>query len=74
MSKNLKEIIEIVDTLLRLGWTVKKNKKNHYWCVPPDIRKTPLLIAGSPKTDRSLKTTKVRLRNEYGVDIEKIKL
>jgi hypothetical protein len=69
MGKNRKEILDIVDKLRRVGWVVRYTKKNHYWCVPPGGG-TPLLIASSPNRDRSLKTTKVRLKNEYGVDVD----
>jgi hypothetical protein len=70
MAKNNKEIKEIINVLLSIGWEVRLTKKNHYWCIPPDGKSTPILIASSPKTDRSLKTTKVRLKNEYDVDVD----
>lgn len=72
MSKNRKEIKQIIAKLRKLGWRIRENR-GHYWCIPPDGKSTPLLIASSPNKDRSLTTTKVRLKNEYGVDIDKIK-
>lgn len=74
MAKNKKEIEKILDTLIKIGWHVEKTGKNHYRCIPKDKTKPPLLIASTPRKDRSLLTTKVRLRNEYGVDLSKIKL
>jgi len=73
MAKNRKEIQEIVRKLQSIGWEIRYTKKNHYWCIPADGKSTPLLIASTPNKDRSLLTTKVRLKSQYGVDLDNIK-
>lgn len=63
MSHN-KQVNQLIDRLIELGWTVEKTSKMHNKATPPFPYK-PIFMAGTPNDPRAVQNMKGDIKRAY---------